>query len=135
MFSYSELETRWLRPEAVTQSDSNTNTWIAHANTTQSTQAAFRTYGNLSNTNLLALRQTNSVASPVAFTTKGNESGAITDTWWLYGETVMLDQTNGNFYAEPTDESGLYSLLWSMTQSASLKYIPVSLRTVRPVVA
>lgn len=65
----------------------------------------------------------------------GNDTGAITDTWWLYGETVMLSQTNGDFYAERTTEPGLYSLLWSTTQSASLDYIPVSLRTVPPVVA
>lgn len=65
----------------------------------------------------------------------GNDTGAITDTWWLYGETVMLSQTSGNFYAERTTEFGLYSLLWSTTQSASLDYIPVPLRTVPPVAA
>lgn len=129
-----KLQTRQLISEAVTYSDSNTNTWIAHANTTQSTRAAFRTYGTLSTTNLLALKQTDSLASPVAFTTQGNGTGTITATWWLYGETVLLNETNGNFYAEPTAESGLYSLLWSTTQSASLDYIPVSLRTVPPVV-
>lgn len=130
---YKDPEER-AHTDSVTYSDSNLNTWVAHANTTQSTRAAFKTYGTLSATNLFCLKQTDSLVSPVGFTTLGNGIGAITDTWWLYGETVMLSQTNGNFFARPTAETGLYLLLWSTTQSASVENIPVSLRTVPPVV-
>lgn len=124
----------------VTYSDNDRLTWMAHANTTQSSRLAFKATGTTSTTvNLLCLKQGNSMINPVIFTgiNTGNNTtakgGTITDTWSLYGSNVLLTQPNGNFYAKSTGKNGWWQLVWSTSQSAGLEAIPLALRTNPPI--
>lgn len=47
----------------------------------------------------------------------------------FYGDYVLTTTPNINFYAVPTDASGVYSLIWSTIAS---EHIPVILRTIAP---
>lgn len=124
---------------SVTYSDNDRFTWMAHANTTQSSRLAFKATGTTSTTvNLLCLKQGNSMINPVIFMgiNTGNnttaEGGTITDTWSLYGSNVLLTQPNGNFYAKSTGKNGWWQLVWSTSQSSGLEAIPLALRTNPP---
>jgi hypothetical protein len=126
--------------------DSKT-TWVAHPeNTNTTTPAAFTTGGSVSPTNLLAIANTDSITSPVIFTTSNGTSGTdasvpsntagtsapLTDVWTLYGNTVILNQTNADFYAQPTGKDGWYILLWGSTDQAAVGNTPVTVRTIAP---
>ncbi|KAJ5518266.1 hypothetical protein N7453_000688 [Penicillium expansum] len=126
----------------------NQNTWVAHPDTTtttNTTESAFTTAGVTSSTNLLGLSDTGLMACPVIFTTLSGQannntvavntssvSAPQTNVWTLYGKYVMCSQDNINFYAQPTGLDGWYILLWSATADAALRNIPVTLRTIGP---
>lgn len=114
----------------VTFGDSST-TWLAHPDSTSADNAAFNTDGTSSKTNLLVLSQSSAVANPVCFANyplaADDSSEVLTDVWALYGTTVLLSPTGANLYAQFTDSSGYYNLLWSSSVSASSEDILLTL--------
>lgn len=144
----------WFQPlnekhsDLLVSSGDNKTHWVAHPDTskTNTTQSAlFTTESTPSTNNLLlgALGNTGAMTSPVIFTldgtnhaqtrdlsNTGGNSVPFTDVWTLYEATVILNQPNANFYAQPTEKDGWYVLLWSSDVHASVKNTPLTLRTV-----
>ncbi|KAJ6113795.1 hypothetical protein N7523_007112 [Penicillium sp. IBT 18751x] len=127
-------------PMYVTYSGNDRTTWIAHANTTQSPRN-FATLGSstTSTTNLLCLKESNSVTNPVIFndmdtvSSLNADSGTITNAWSLYGSTVLINRPGGNFYAKSPGENGWWQLAWSTLEDAELEATAIILRTNPPV--
>ncbi|KAJ5670152.1 uncharacterized protein N7477_005515 [Penicillium maclennaniae] len=127
-------------PMYVTYSGNDRTTWIAHVNATQSTRT-FATLGSstTSTTNLLCLKESNSVTNPVIFNSMDTvsslnaDSGTITNAWSLYGSTVLINRPGGNFYAKSPGENGWWQLAWSTLNDAELEATAIILRTNPPV--
>ncbi|KAL4914973.1 hypothetical protein BDW62DRAFT_189427 [Aspergillus aurantiobrunneus] len=114
------------QPVYFTVSENSRNTWIAHPNTTQSdfATASFESA-------VLSLPSSDSdrfvqLQEP----TPGALSSPDANVFSYYGDYVMIDIENANFYAVPTDTEGVYSLVWSDVASDD---IFVVLRTNPPV--
>ncbi|KAJ5123517.1 hypothetical protein N7448_009614 [Penicillium atrosanguineum] len=127
-------------PMYVTYSSNDRTTWIAHANTTQSTRT-FAALGSstTSTTNLLCLKESSSVTNPVTFNSINSvsissaDTETITNAWSLYGSTVLINRTGGNFYAKSTGKNGWWHLVWSTSDNAGLEATAIILRTTAPV--
>ncbi|KAL1984796.1 hypothetical protein VTN96DRAFT_8640 [Rasamsonia emersonii] len=117
-----------------TESPDSPTTWIAHPNTTASSNA------NANFTNqALAIPRAGSSTKQIGFVS-GNSSAANNETvpeFHLYGETVfVVNSTSGEwetrFYAGETDSEGVWMLLWGADEEEEEGVFPVSLRTMPP---
>lgn len=75
----------------------------------------------------------------VTFAQDATFSGASGE-WILYGPYVFLYDTSKQlvsyFFAEPTNDNGVFNLLWNLSeeqQAQNPNAVPVSLRTIAPV--
>lgn len=112
--------------KSVAISETSQNSWIAHPNNTgTNATAAFQTM-------VLSLPGANSDDRDVSFKqpTMTQLQSQEASVFEFYGDYVMTNKNNTNFYAVPTDADGVYSLVWSDVASEN---IPVILRTIAPV--
>jgi hypothetical protein len=75
----------------------------------------------------------------VTFAEDASSSDAV-GAWGLYGSYVFLydssKQLVSYFFAEPTNDTGVFNLLWNLSeeqQAQNLNAVPVSLRIIAPV--
>jgi hypothetical protein len=105
----------------VTTSSSSSETWIAHANTTGLGDASYAD-------TVLSLPSLDSTDGTVQFKPKGG-SASSANVFAVYGNYVLIEAEDANFYAVPTRAEGVYSLTWSAVGSDQ---IAVILRTIAP---
>ncbi|EEA21274.1 hypothetical protein TMatcc_009323 [Talaromyces marneffei ATCC 18224] len=82
----------------------------------------------------------NTSGNTVTFTEDTGSSGGADGEWTLYGPYVFLydssKQLVSHFFAEPTNDAGVFNLLWNLSeeqQAQNPDAVPVSLRTIAPV--
>ncbi|KAL2817576.1 hypothetical protein BJX63DRAFT_429620 [Aspergillus granulosus] len=111
-------------PVYFTTSSSSSSTWIAHANTTGAGIAA-----DASDDSVLVLPSTDSSDGTVQFNPTTSLSAASAGDFGVYGNYVLINSEDANFYAVPTEVEGVYSLIWSDVGSDQ---VAVILRTIAP---
>ncbi|CEL09730.1 hypothetical protein ASPCAL12861 [Aspergillus calidoustus] len=108
-------------PVYFTTSSSSSETWIAHANTTGLGDASYAD-------TVLSLPSLDSFDGTVQFKPKAS-SASSANVFAVYGNYVLIEAEDANFYAVPTRTEGVYSLTWSAVGSDQ---IAVILRTIAP---
>ncbi|CRG86508.1 hypothetical protein PISL3812_03514 [Talaromyces islandicus] len=113
-------------------------TFIANPNVTSTTA---RIAASESNTSWAGLKLyiPNTSGQPLGFTA-GNSSGEITTgDWHFYGEYAFIENSAGQlesrFFAQPTDNDGVYNILWNLSDQAQLaspEVESISIRTIAP---
>ncbi|KAL3440245.1 hypothetical protein BJX65DRAFT_314984 [Aspergillus insuetus] len=109
-------------PVYFTTSSSSSETWIAHANTTGLGDASYAD-------TVLSLPAIDSTDGTVQFKPKSSTSAASANVFVVYGNYVLIEAEDANFYAVPTNTEGVYSVIWSAVGSDQ---IAVILRTIAP---
>ncbi|KAJ5887796.1 hypothetical protein N7495_007837 [Penicillium taxi] len=103
-------------------SSSKSYTWIASSQSGNVTWAPKTLY----------LEDDGATATEVGFTSASSTSGKLTNVFWLYGQSVIVNVDSATFYAEPVAHTpGHYTLCWSPTD-VSGDGIIVTLRTIAP---
>ncbi|KAL3455234.1 hypothetical protein BJX64DRAFT_295233 [Aspergillus heterothallicus] len=110
-------------PIYFTTSSSSSSTWIAHANTTGTGVS-----GDFADT-VLTLPSTGAADGTVLFKPKTAASASSSSIFNMYGNYVLINAEDANFYAVPTGVDGVYTLIWSDVGS---EQIAVILRTIAP---
>ncbi|KAL2816675.1 hypothetical protein BJX63DRAFT_387088 [Aspergillus granulosus] len=110
------------QPVYFTVSETSPGTWIAHPNTTEINVAPFSSA-------VLALSRTETSDGAVEFLEATAEVVDTNSVFSVYGNYVLIDGENVNFYAMPTEAERVYSLIWSDVES---EHIAIVLRTIAP---
>ncbi|KAI9374706.1 hypothetical protein BJX61DRAFT_532160 [Aspergillus egyptiacus] len=114
------------QPIFFTTDPTTPTTWLAHANTTEIQAADFdaRVF-------TLASTAYSDGDGAVEFTKPADDTAAAAAgrPLTVYGNYVIIEEENANFYAIPTAVEGVYDLVWS---SVGSEEIPVILRTMAP---
>ncbi|KAL4880551.1 hypothetical protein BJY04DRAFT_191018 [Aspergillus karnatakaensis] len=121
-----------VQPVFFTTSPTSTPTFLAHPKKPTSPGADFETL-------LFTLPTSNSTDHAVLFTelpASGSGTTPITETpsqFNTYGNYIIIEAENANFYAAKTKNEGVWNLLWSEDSGEVLDTVAVTLRTIKPV--
>ncbi|KAL4861269.1 hypothetical protein BDV12DRAFT_208234 [Aspergillus spectabilis] len=117
------------QPVYFTTSPTSIHTFLAHPNTTTTNVAQFTSL-------VFTLPATDSTDGRVQFTNPATESGftALVNSasqFDVYGNYILIEAENANFYAIPSEEEGVWGLVWSDVEIQQGE-VAVSLRTIAP---